>query len=63
MNLFGITSVMIFFAGLGFGLFLYSSDRKSKIIKMWFAVSIATSLWGLGLYGVTSTSNVAVALR
>ncbi len=61
MNLFGITSVIIFFASVGFGLFLYSSNRESKVNKSWFAVSIFVGLWGLSLYGVTSTTNVLVA--
>ncbi len=53
---------MIFFAALGFGLFLYSSDRNSKINKSWFVVSIFVALWGLALYGVTSTNNSVTAL-
>jgi signal transduction histidine kinase len=53
---------MIFFAGLGFGLFLYSSNRESKINQSWFIVSIFVALWGLALYGVTSTLNSTIAL-
>jgi signal transduction histidine kinase len=53
---------MIFFAGIGFGLFLYSSNRESKINKSWFVVSIFTALWGLGLFGVTSFDNLVVAM-
>lgn len=63
MNLFGTTSVIIFFASLGFGLFLYSSNRESKVNKSWFIVSIFVALWGLALYGVTSTSNIALATK
>ncbi len=63
MNLFGITSIMIFFAGLGFGLFLYSSNRQSKINQAWFIVSIFVALWGLALYGVTSTASASTALH
>jgi signal transduction histidine kinase len=63
MNLFGITSIIIFFASVGFGLFLYSSNRESQINKAWFAVSIFVGLWGLSLYGVTSTRDIITAER
>ncbi len=63
MNLFGITSIIIFFASIGFGLFLFSSNRTSKINQSWFLVSICTSLWGLALYGVTSTANIEIAKK
>ncbi len=61
MNLFGITSIIIFFASIGFGLFLYSSNRESRVNRSWFVVSIFVGLWGLSLYGVTSTSNIFIA--
>jgi signal transduction histidine kinase len=63
MNLFGITSIIIFFASLGFGLFLYSSNRESRINRSWFIVSIFVALWGLSLYGVTSASDSNTALN
>jgi len=63
MNIFGITSLMIFFAGIGFGLFLYSSDRTSKLNKSWFIVSIFTALWGLSLFGVTSADTANIAMK
>ena len=63
MNLFGITSIIIFFASIGFGLFLYSSNRESKLNKSWFIVSIFVALWGLSLYGVTSTDSAEIAMR
>ncbi len=63
MNLFGITSIIIFFASIGFGLFLYSSNRESTVNKTWFVVSIFVGLWGLSLYGVTSTQSMVVAER
>lgn len=63
MNLFGITSIIIFFASIGFGLFLYSSNRESKLNRSWFVVSIFVALWGLSLYGVTSTNDIHTALN
>ncbi len=63
MNLFGITSIIIFFASLGFGLSIYASNRESKVNKSWFIVSIFVGLWGLSLYGVTSTENIKIALK
>lgn len=54
---------MIFFSSIGFGLFLYSSNRESNLNKSWFVVSIFVALWGLALYGVTSTDNESVALN
>lgn len=63
MNLFGITSIMIFFAGLGFGLSIYNSDKTSKVNRSWFVVSIFVALWGLSLYGVTSASSEIIATK
>lgn len=54
---------MIVFASLGFGLFIYSSDRASKLNRSWFVFSVFIALWGLSLYGVTSSSSADVALR
>lgn len=54
---------MIFFSSIGFGLFLYSSNRESKLNKSWFIVSIFVALWGLSLYGVTSTESSNTALN
>jgi signal transduction histidine kinase len=63
MNIFGITSLMIFFAGIGFGFFIYSSDRKSPLNKIWFIVSIFTAVWGLSLFGVTSANTTNSAMK
>ena len=63
VNLFAIPSLVVFAAGLGFGLWVYSSNRKNSTSCAWFYSSIAISFWGLGLYGVTSSNNEVTALR
>lgn len=62
MNLFSITSLIIFASSIGFGLSVYASDRSSETNKRWFLFSGLFSLWSLGLYGVTSASNASSAL-
>lgn len=62
MNIFGITSIIIFFSSIGFGLSLYSSNRESRVNKAWFIASIFIALWGLALSGVTSASTENTAL-
>lgn len=54
MNLFAISSIITTFASFGFGLFVYSGDRKSIIGQRWLILSICIGLWALGLYGVTT---------
>lgn len=61
MNLFGASSIILFFASLGFGLFVYSKNRTSPLNRLWFLFSASVAVWGLALYGVTSTSNVQTA--
>jgi signal transduction histidine kinase len=63
MNLFSITSLIIFLSSIGFGLSVYATDRKSKINQRWLAFSALISLWSLGLFGVTSASDAQSALR
>jgi len=62
MNLFGLTSAIIFFSSIGFGLTIYASDRQSPMNRSWFVLSTAIALWGLGLYGVTSSGSQSSAL-
>ena len=57
MSLFSITSLLLFFACLGFAVFIYLSDKKSEINKSWLTFSIFFSLWGLSLFGVTSSTD------
>lgn len=63
MNIFGITSILIFFSSIGFGLSLYSSNRESRANRQWFIASIFIAIWGLSLYGVTSANSSATALK
>ncbi|MEK7644850.1 MAG: ATP-binding protein [Patescibacteria group bacterium] len=63
MNLFGITSLMIFFSSIGLALSLYSGNTKSRVNQAWLIASIAIALWGLSLYGVTSSLTENVAFR
>lgn len=55
MNLFSVSSLIIFFASLGLGLIIYSGNRESKLNRSWFLVSLAVAFWGLGLWGVTNS--------
>ncbi|MEK7539485.1 MAG: ATP-binding protein, partial [Patescibacteria group bacterium] len=61
MNLFSITSLMIFASSIGFGLSVYASDRKSKVNKRWFIFSGFLAMWGLGIFGVTWSNSVQSA--
>ncbi len=62
MNLFGITSVIIFFCALGFGITIYATNRKSEVNRSWLILSTVIAFWGLGLYGVTSTESRDTAM-
>ena len=61
MNIFGASSIVLFFASLGFGLFVYSRNRASTLNRLWFLFSASVAVWGLSLYGVTSTNNLQTA--
>lgn len=54
---------MIFFSSIGFALFLYSGNTQSKVNRAWLVASSAIALWGLSLYGVTSSIDESDALR
>ncbi len=62
MNLFSVSSIIIFFASLGLGLIIYADNRKSKLNHSWFLVSVVIALWGLGLWGVTNSLSEKNAL-
>ncbi len=62
MNLFSVSSLILCFSSIIFGLIVYRSDRKNKINRAWFFSSISFSLWSLGLAGVTLSSNIETAL-
>ncbi len=62
MNLFGITSLMIFCSSIAFGLLVYSNNRKSRSSKAWFLASGSIGAWGLCLWGVTSAETAKTAL-
>lgn len=63
MDLFQISSIIIFFASLGFGFFVYNDNRSSRLNMAWFVFSASVGIWGLSLYGVTSSKIVEVATR
>ncbi|AKM84297.1 TPA: hypothetical protein DCZ46_03050 [Candidatus Campbellbacteria bacterium] len=62
MTLFGITSIITFFASVGFGLVVYSSNRESKLNKSWLILSIFIAFWSIFLYGVVSSQSENSAL-
>jgi len=62
MNLFGISSVLLFFASIGFGISLYESDKKSPVSKSWLLASFSIAFWGLGLFILTSNTNKDIAI-
>lgn len=62
MDLFSISSIIVFLASISFALFLYHDNKKSTLNRAWFAVSCAIALWSLSLFGVTSSSSEAGAL-
>lgn len=62
MNLFDISSAIMFFSSLGFGLYVYSRNRQSKLNQSWLAFSASVAIWSLSLYGVTSSSTGGQAM-
>ncbi len=62
MNLFYISSILIFFASLTFGLFVYVNNTKAKLNSSWFLFSSLIAFWGFSLYGVTSAKDVETAM-
>src|SRR3989344_4926594 len=62
MNLFSLTSLIIFFSSIVFGITIYAGNRKSKINRSWLILSITIASWGLSLYGVTSAESAHTAL-
>lgn len=61
MNLFAISSILVSLASILVGLFIFSQNTKSRFHLNWLALSFVISLWGLGLYGVTSATSVEAA--
>jgi signal transduction histidine kinase len=61
MSLFGISSIIIFFSALGFGLLIYDADRFSKINIRWFILSVCIAVWGLALGEVVSAGDAHTA--
>jgi len=62
MTLFGITSIITFFTSIGFGLIVYSSNRRSKLNKSWLILSIFIAFWSIFLYkgAYSQTENSAL---
>jgi len=54
MSLFQISCLTIAVMSFIFGLFVLVSGWRVKMNRMWFLVSLATSFWGLGLFGVVN---------
>lgn len=61
MDLFGISSLILSLSSIIFSLFIYQSDRTSKINRSWFYFSISFSIWSFCLYSVTSTADYNTA--
>ncbi len=62
MDLFAASSIITFFASIGFGLFIYAKDTKSKLGRAWLLSSLTIAFWALSLYGVTSSQDVKTAM-
>lgn len=62
MDLFSLSSLFIFICSIAFALLLYSRDRSSKVNQVWLRMSLVIGFWGLGLYGVTSSTTAESAL-
>jgi len=63
MDIFTASSIITFFASIGFGLFIYSRDTNSSLGKAWMLLSLSIALWALSLYGVTSSESIKSALK
>ncbi len=61
MNLFAISAVLTACASLGFGLFVYTADTKSRLGFRWLVLSMLIGAWTIGMWGVTTSSVLEIA--
>jgi len=59
--LFQITSLFTAIISIVLGGFVYY-NRKSNVALLWFLTTFAISLWSVGLFGITISSNARVAI-
>ncbi len=62
MNIFALSAIAVSVVSMGFGVSVYLSNRSSRMGRLWLIFMVAVSLWGLGLYGVTSAPSAQSAL-
>lgn len=63
MSLFSISSILVSLSSVLVGLFVFSQNTRSPLHRNWLAFTCVTSLWGLGLYGVTAAGTLVEAAR
>jgi signal transduction histidine kinase len=61
MNFFSISSLILSISSLSFGLIVYRSNEKSKVVKYWLYTSIIFAVWSFSLYEVTKATTESVA--
>ena len=57
MTFFEASSLIVFFASIGFGLLIYSHDRVSSLSKIWLFFSSIIATWSFSLYKVVSSES------
>lgn len=63
MSFFEASSLIVFFASVGFGLIVYSHDRTSSLGKTWLFFSSIIATWSFALYRVVSSGSGIEAFR
>lgn len=61
MTFFVFSCFLTFILSLLFGVFVYFKNRKALLNRIWFTMSLAVSLWSLGLFQVITSQDLKSA--
>lgn len=61
MTLFQISCLITSLISFLFGFFVFLSNRKSNLSRLWFLTSVAISVWSLGFFGVVFSDDYSSA--
>ncbi|HEX8947166.1 MAG TPA: ATP-binding protein [Candidatus Paceibacterota bacterium] len=63
MNLFALSSLLLALVSIGFGVSIYAADRSSRTGRSWLWFTFTFAIWGFGLFGVTTATEIETAIR
>jgi len=61
MSLFSISCLITFLVSFLFALFVFLSNRKSRLNLLWLLTALSISVWSLGFWGVVSSKTYSLA--